>query len=482
MGPALLVSDYFDIELTQPYLDFVDVDSTSDAKLYLDPTALLTLNSSWASECVALIQDFFQRVVNHLANGNRDAACDLMEVLREPNETHLGVSVGKSRGRGLGRFKTYDIVDALETSGALDTGLLQDLEDTILMVEGVGPDIVSDIATNIIRVALIQYTQEMAEAYSIPLIPGVDSGSLWDPSQGRWFNELTHLPMTSAGKLLLVPKAIVRRRLAYSYDNYYWHFILPYLQDAEIQSKSSLVRVLKSGEHRVSKNDLVDKYGRGKRFVVEQTKQHPEILQKYREQKRGHPEGALSHAELAGDSHSALPNWPELLAALSDIPPGSGMASQYHLAIMKILSALFYPCLVTPRKEREINEGRKRIDIVFVNAATDGFFQWVSKHYPAPNILVECKNYSADPANPELDQLSGRFSPSRGKIGLLMCRNFEDKELFIQRCRDTANDQQGFIVPLDDDDLRSLVEAGAEYGYESRQFQLLNERFNRLIM
>jgi len=68
---------------------------------------------------------------------------------------------------------------------------------------------------------------------------------------------------------------------------------------------------------------------------------------------------------------------------------------------------------------------------------------------PSAYIPAECKNYSSDPANPALDQLAGRFSTKRGKFGLLICRKFDNKNLFIQRCKDTAQDGRGFIVPLD---------------------------------
>jgi hypothetical protein len=95
-------------------------------------------------------------------------------------------------------------------------------------------------------------------------------------------------------------------------------------------------------------------------------------------------------------------------------------------------------------------------------------------------VAVECKNYSSDPENPELDQIAGRFSPRCGVLGLLVCRSFDNKALFLQRCRDTAVDNRGFIIPLDDEDLRLFV--------ESRKAQslgpitaLLRERYDFLV-
>ena len=58
--------------------------------------------------------------------------------------------------------------EALSRSEAVTTGLIEDLEDTILFVPGIGFDIISDIATNIIRVQLIEFTQDVCGYYNIP--------------------------------------------------------------------------------------------------------------------------------------------------------------------------------------------------------------------------------------------------------------------------------------------------------------------------
>lgn len=78
---------------------------------------------------------------------------------------------------------------------------------------------------------------------------------------------------------------------------------------------------------------------------------------------------------------------------------------------------------------------------------------------PCAFILVECKNYSRDLANPELDQMAGRFGPNRGQFGLVVCRSIEDENLFVARCRDTHRDNRGLILPLTDNDLiQALIE------------------------
>jgi hypothetical protein len=138
------------------------------------------------------------------------------------------------------------------------------------------------------------------------------------------------------------------------------------------------------------------------------------------------------------------------------------------------------PNLINPVMQLEIHDGRKRIDITYTNMAVSGFFSWVASHYAAPHVFVECKNYTREIKNPELDQLAGRFSPSRGKLGIILYRQFENKDRFLERCRDTAKDDRGFIIPLDDNDLIELV-AIRKSDQLFSDLPLLRDRFRFLV-
>jgi hypothetical protein len=110
--------------------------------------------------------------------------------------------------------------------------------------------------------------------------------------------------------------------------------------------------------------------------------------------------------------------------------------------------------------EAEINEGRKRIDLLYTNNGVGGFFERTPRllRTTALKIPIECKNYSDDPANEELDQLIGRFDPRRGYIGLLLARSFTNRARFIQRCRDSAQARHGFVIPLVDENLVEMLQ------------------------
>jgi hypothetical protein len=453
------ISEHYRLGRTQATLDFVDVDVRGDTRVFISPRALMQLPSEWGDECVHLVQNFFQTVLELIRAGDNDRAETLLRVLREPNETHLGLSAGRSKGHALGNESARDVWKALSQSEAAKSGLLQDLEDTVLMVEGISTDIVSDITTNIIRGPLIRYTQQMCEMYAIPVEEGVASGPLWDAENRRWFTRFERLPIARNNKLLLVPKAIVRRHLEYDADEYYRHFLLEHLQAVELDANSSLVELLKDGRRRVTKKALMEKYGTGKRTIVRETLKHPEVLTRYKTFKRGREHLPLTHEDLADVERQAGPDWDQLISSVTELEPGKADSDKYENFVEGLLTALFYPALTNPVVQHEIHDGRKRIDITYTNMATAGFFKWLAAHYAAAHVFVECKNYGREIGNPELDQLSSRFSPTRGQFGLLVCRQFADKALFLQRCRDTSLDGRGFVIPVDDEDLRGLVQS-----------------------
>lgn len=473
------VSSFFSLERDQGTLDFVDVPIGNDVNVFLDPSRLRSMQGKWAAECVSLLQAYFESVLTHLQVGNDTSGISLLSALVERNEFHLGMSSGLADGRAFGPGYAEKVWLALQRSKARTTGLLRDLEDTSLFIDGIGADRISDAVCNILRGPLIRYTQEMCVYYGIPLTSNVPSGPIWNIQTEAWEDAFVSLPMTPFGRLILVPKLAVRHKIQYDSKKYYTHYLLPAMEFSERAANTALVRTLKNGARKVDKKALRKKYGADKMAIVDQTIRHPTALDDFR---RSAVENSrpLSHETLASVENIVIPRYEALLQAVLAVPPGKDGASAYENAIEKFLSAILYPSLCYPRKQDEIHDGRKRIDITYVNSPTGGFFHWLSLHYASANIFVECKNYGREVGNPEIDQLAGRFSPSRGQVGILVCRSVENEALLQQRCADTARDQRGYIIFLTDRDLEIVKrdyinDSGAE------SYPLLREKFRRLL-
>lgn len=159
---------------------------------------------------------------------------------------------------------------------------------------------------------------------------------------------------------------------------------------------------------------------------------------------------------------------------------GRKEASRYAKRVQTVIETMFAMSLGPGKSEAPINEGRKRIDILFPNLALGGAFAWTQKAYNSRQLIVECKNYVDDPANPEVDQLLGRISPSRGRFGLLLCRRVDNMDLLIRRCGDIVSDHDALLVPVCDADLVELVKLRRDPGHDNVGDNVLTSRMLRI--
>ena len=122
-------SRHFGLNQSQAQLDFVDVDVTRDARLFVDPYAIEIKENEFSEACADQIRTFFDEVLIALRKNNLSRAQHLTAYLSEPRETYLGFSADRPQGRGLGRFQADQILLALQRSRAFKTGLLTDLAE-----------------------------------------------------------------------------------------------------------------------------------------------------------------------------------------------------------------------------------------------------------------------------------------------------------------------------------------------------------------
>lgn len=462
----MLLSAALGLNQSQPMLDFVDIDLNLDFPLYIDPAGFVNPRDDFAEKCRADIQDFFDTVLKAVASGDISKGNALLAALKEPNETHLGVSKGEPDGRGIGGKQAVQILHNLQNSVAGKTGLLKDLTDVALFVEGVGADKISDMTTNIIRRHLIEYTQQQFELHGQTISNNLPTGLLWDTGRGQWVRDAhDKIPVINGKRILLVPKRYVRWRggLQQAASKYYNHFITNFIRDEQLATNGSLVRVVKTKKvtkRKVYKKDIRKSFPPTKDFLANFSSKYPSVYGKFRQSlDRFGPVGVKTLVEANGNSFNETTFSQSLITALSNIPTGRRHATAYHHLIMGVITYLFYPDLITPTLEHEIDDGRKRIDISYSNTSDDGFFKdrKDDSFTQAREVMFECKNYADDISNPEIDQMNGRFDPRRGLFGIIACRTVDDANRTFQRCRDVFQARRGLIFVLCDDDFNALL-------------------------
>ena len=387
-------SEHFRLNKEQIELDFVDIPLETDIPLYIDPHVISTRDDLFSVKCNNIVVNYFQTVVTKIREGDEQFAKYMLSKLREPNETHFGQSEDEPKGRGVSGKQSIDVYQKFKTSKAVKTGFLRDLSGTELVIEGISSDKISDMTTNIIKKELIEYTQQQCDTYGIPT-QSVPAKFYWEPQSQTWKDEYVQLPVYDDESIILVPKVFARYRVEYDHQKYYNKFVLTYLQQEHINANSSLVNLLKNGEKRVYKKDLKEKdeYKLSKEFLYDFSNKHPDVLNEYTKSlsKDIRP---LTEAEI--EIRHPEPrdiDYKKLKGKLQSIPTGKKHASEYHNVMIGILEAVFSPNLYSPMKEEPVHNGRKFIDITFLNGAKSGFFDFLINHVPCPQIICECKNY-----------------------------------------------------------------------------------------
>jgi hypothetical protein len=243
------ISERFDLQKTQHELDSVDINPDEDIRLFLDAHFLGLRTDAFSTDATRTIQSFFAQFLNLYRAGDIEGARLLFEYLGEPNETCLGLSSGSPKGRGVGRQNAQDIFDSITASRAVQTGLVEHLEDFRIFVKGVDKDKISDMTTNIIRHHLIQYTQAQCRLWLIPMQSGVPTGFFWDRAARRWDSTHADMLLIDDAPILLVPKDVVSYARQYAPSQYQRHFVLNFLRNEHLRLNTALVqrKTLKDG-------------------------------------------------------------------------------------------------------------------------------------------------------------------------------------------------------------------------------------------
>lgn len=288
-----------------------------------------------------------------------------------------------------------------------------------------------------------------------------------------------NLPVVNGKPKILLPISSVRQDPELSKDKYYRNFVLEFLRAEHSHAGDSLASVLKNGKIQVTIADLKKKYPMGTDFLYDFTKNNPKILEKYKDELR---RTALKGEKAKLEPKKRILTADERIEILKNIQTGTQEATNFHKITFDNLIEIFGNRLYDPKGEVKINNGRKRIDIVF-NNNDKGFFHQLNtlNKIHCPKIFIECKNYGKELGNPEIDQLQTRFSKQRGMFGILLCRTIENKEKMIQRCKDVLHDREGYIIALEDDDIKYLLKI-KEQNKEEKIDHFMNQKLDEIIM
>jgi len=174
------------------------------------------------------------------------------------------------------------------------------------------------------------------------------------------------------------------------------------------------------------------------------------------------PENAtLKTVKKRAKTKQILPNPTKLsleslyIEKIKSIPEGV-TPELYHRIISHAIARIFRGSLRNMEIKQEIDGGIKIIDTIFTNCAEKGFFKSLQNKIECNYPILEAKNLSGDPTNPDVDQLNGRLNANHGKFGILACRKVKNEEDVYKRCQTHLPERH--ILFLTDEDIIELLE------------------------
>lgn len=424
------------ISLSRLEVDFHLPILERDARLAFDPFLLFKSRHPDLARWHVLLLKYFEHVLEQLREHRVTNAVDAL-VCPEPNEVRLGYTAEGSAGSGIGTGLANAIVTMLMSNSDLLERGLRHVEELQLYSVDIGADRLSDLAVNVLKQELVNYTQRQASIWSIPTQADTGLPHAWHHEDRSWVDVHADLPVdpSTGDPILLVPRRVLRRLPWINYEDFRQNYLMSFLP---AQKAPEGVRL-------------------GKREVVQLTRRELSLVDRYVDAKEDAAQEAdpvdldeRDRSEIDAAAESAR-------RELAGIPPGLTAAREYEDCVLRLLNSVLEPDLIDGRPQQRSYEGTQIRDLIFVNDSDHSFWQFVRTQHGNLLVVFEIKNKTTlVPA--DLNQLHAYLGDSMGYLGFVVSREGfrapDEKRAFALYNRRVP---RSVILSLSDHDLVDLV-------------------------
>ena len=363
--------------VSQYDVDFVIPRIGVDIPVGIDPFLLYKSRNPEFRQLHQQLLDAFNAGIDAVKRESLDEARAILDF---PEESAIGFGYTKrgKGGSGVGTYMAGLIVDTVANSPGLQERGVRHVEEMQLLAAGIGPDRISDIAANLLKRFLIEYTQRQATIWKIPLRSGAPIHHVYEHQSREWVDTHADLPVddSDGSPILLVPRRLVRRLPWINYDDF-----LKTEFSAYLSARRMMVQRVSGAPDRVSraKTDVITATRSDIALVERYVKSREQVADEARPDTNYIDEDSCRQAET-------------LTARLREISPGHEGAKDYQLHVLEILNFLFNPDLTDGRPEVRTYEGTERRDILFTNESDESFWTYVRNSHDGIFVMFEAKN------------------------------------------------------------------------------------------
>jgi len=428
------LNDFNNLPFTQTEVDFAIPFLDEDIPLYLDPFLLWKSPSQQDNALHTTIIGSF----NYLGNlflEDEDSAIEILKEISECDEVGLGNSQTK-HGKRIGDKMAIDILSVFRDIPQINKNGFTHFEELQLLIENFSKDRISDIACNLIKSFLIDYTIQQCENYNIPL--EFVEINYFETKKSEIINEKIGLPINPNTKepILLIPKRWLRFIPWINFDNYFQH----YISQSENLIEGKPIPRVQVLEYNRKNYDQVQDY----------------VKRKILEQKDCKNDPLFSQIPILSSKRK--------LNIITKLPTGKdGNADQlYERQLCPLLASMLYPELDFAQVQSRTIENVLIRDLIFYNNTSHKLLNDIYNEFDSKQIVFELKNVK-EVSTTHINQLNRYLNNEFGKFGIIFTRNKPPKKV-INNTIALWSGQRKCILILDDKDLELMCQV-----YENKQ-------------
>lgn len=267
---AINFTTHFSIQASD--IEFVDIPVDSEDLLAFICPFLIENNKSnrVVLKVSRRLRDFLSELnTTYIKTNDTRNGIPFLNHLHEPNEYHLGYS-STNKGKAVSNLKANQIFHFLRNNKFARQGfsITNEAHNVLLLVDGIGQDIMSDIIANVCRDIFADFTTNICRQYSIPTREV--NIEFYNDSSKKWEKKVVQLPIYES-HIILIPNKLLSGGRAYA-NLYNWFISSNYISKEILNQKSppkKLVTQLKDGTRKAIIKEIYKQYKKPKKCLID---------------------------------------------------------------------------------------------------------------------------------------------------------------------------------------------------------------------
>ena len=275
-------------KLKKNEINFVDIPLGEDLEAFICPFLIENkkLNNPIALKVYEKVKQFLIKLNRDFIEPNkRLEGIEFLSHLHEPNEYHLGYS-GKNKGKAVSLVRAEGIYNSLRNNMLTkqNAAITNEAHFVLLLVKGIGQDIMSDIIANVCRDIFANYTLQICIEHSVST--NLAKIEYYNSITKNWETKFTDLPNFAGKDIILLPRFLISGGRAYA-NLYNWFIAKNYISFEILNRKTALstdsefISNLKDGTKRAIIKKIYQAYRKPKDELIEFVKKFTGSLDEF---------------------------------------------------------------------------------------------------------------------------------------------------------------------------------------------------------